>query len=615
MRKPEVHWIFSRKCQAEVQETLGGYRASASTQQKPELLYRHLLSLQAQHLQFSLFKLVLERESVKVRHTEPEANDALDVFHITRFGAHRRVAAAFRKEDHVGSHACSRARQVAHEGMAANFFHGYARVAREWMACAHDKHKIRTTQAAPFKVVMQVRRVYARNVTGSLIEPMLRILRGGGTDNLQVHPRVARDELLKHVAVDIRDSNARSGHSQCACGLSRALRTKFVAQRMNLVEHSCHATRQLLPHWREAHTPVFTHEESRFQFILQRTDAVAERRLREIEFRRRCLETACGYDFMQRFELSQIHGCSSDQMNGAHVFWSKNSFDASVGGFHHLSTNCPLPLLNKLTVIRRCRALVGSDAQFDGRLYDIVVRGRFIEAIVPEGQGPADAVSIDADGMLAAPGLVNGHLHSHEHFQKGRFANLPLEIWMNYVRPPRGVVLTERQVYLRTMLGALEALASGATTVVDDLSVGPVPNREHLAAAHQAYEDAGVRALVGISMMDRPFFESVPFIEEECPPALLAQLRQQQKPDAEALLALCRELAKSRHPRKNRVGFIVAPSAPQRCSEGFLRAAREIADEAELPLMTHVQETRLQAVTAVGSTAARWWSTCTVSDS
>src|SRR5688572_29731795 len=126
--------------------------------------------------------------------------------------------------------------------------------------------------------------------------------------------------------------------------------------------------------------------------------------------------------------------------------------------------------MNKPIVLRRCKALLGTDAQYDGELNDIVVRGRFIEAILPEGQGPADAQSIDASGLLAAPGLINGHLHSHEHFQKGRFPNLPLEVWMNYVRPPRGVVLTDRQVYLRTMLGAIEALQSGATTVVDDLS-------------------------------------------------------------------------------------------------------------------------------------------------
>jgi guanine deaminase len=148
------------------------------------------------------------------------------------------------------------------------------------------------------------------------------------------------------------------------------------------------------------------------------------------------------------------------------------------------------------------------------------------------------------------------------------------------------------------MLGIVEALHSGSTTIVDDLSIGPVPNRKYLEAAHQAYEDAGIRAVVGISMMDRPFFESVPYIEEECPADLLAMLRQQQQPDADALLGLCRELATSRHPRHARVGFIVSPSAPHRCSERFLRAARALADEFDLPLMTHVQETRLQAVTA-----------------
>lgn len=277
-------------------------------------------------------------------------------------------------------------------------------------------------------------------------------------------------------------------------------------------------------------------------------------------------------------------------------------FDRSV----HLTQLKSLPiitahLLNAMPpalVLRHCRVLEGEDAAYDGRPHDIVIRGRVIEAVLPDGQGPADEPGLDARGLLAAPGLINGHLHSHEHFQKGRFPNLPLEVWMNYVRPPRGVPYTERQVYLRTMLGIVEALRSGATTIVDDLSIGAVPNRRYLQAAQQAYEDAGIRAVVGVSMLDRPFFESVPFIEDECPPELLAQLRQQQRPDADALLAVCRELARTRHPRERRVGFIVSPSAPQRCSEAFLCAARALADEFELPLMTHVQETRLQAVTA-----------------
>ncbi len=40
----------------------------------------------------------------------------------------------------------------------------------------------------------------------------------------------------------------------------------------------------------------------------------------------------------------------------------------------------------------------------------------------------------------------------------------------------------------------------------------------------QAYEDIGIRANVGITLFDRPFFRAVPFVDEEFPKELLAEL-------------------------------------------------------------------------------------------
>lgn len=248
-------------------------------------------------------------------------------------------------------------------------------------------------------------------------------------------------------------------------------------------------------------------------------------------------------------------------------------------------------------VIRGCLALLGEDAELTPEPVDVVLEGGRIAAIMPAGVEAVET-AIDGRNCLLTPGMINGHLHSHEHFQKGRFDSLPLELWMNYVRPPRPVALTERQIYLRTLTGAIEALRSGTTTIVDDLNLGAGLSRSHLAAVHRAYEDIGVRALVGISMMDRPFFEGLPYVDEEFEADLLAELRALPIASADALLGLAEELAVERHPLRNRVGFIVSPSAPQRCTTAFLKAARGLADRHELPLMIHVLETRVQAVTA-----------------
>ncbi len=243
-----------------------------------------------------------------------------------------------------------------------------------------------------------------------------------------------------------------------------------------------------------------------------------------------------------------------------------------------------------------CLALLGEDARPSYGPLDIVLKAGRIARIAPAGSKPPEGRVIDARNRLCAPGLINGHTHSHEGFFKGRHENLPLELWMNNVRPNPPIRFTERQVYVRTLIGAIEALRSGTTTIVDDLNVSPTLDPALVEAAMRAYRDIGIRAYVGITLFDRPFFRGMPLVDEMFPPELLAELDALPKPDGAALLAFFRELASKYHWSRDRVSVIAAPSAPQRCTDDFLRAIRAMADEFALPAMIHVQETRLQAV-------------------
>jgi guanine deaminase len=253
--------------------------------------------------------------------------------------------------------------------------------------------------------------------------------------------------------------------------------------------------------------------------------------------------------------------------------------------------------MTRIKTLTGAKALLGEDARLSDGAVDIVIEGRTIREIRPAGAGQPEGEALPCDGLLLTPGLINGHHHSHEHFYKGRKDNLPLELWMNYVRPLRPIEYTPRQVYLRTMVGALESVRTGATTICDDLNVSPRIRRDYVEAAFQAYEDVGIRALVGITLFDRPFFRAVPYVDEEFPPALLAALDRTPMYTPDELLAFAAELARTRHPKQHRVGYIAAPSAPQRCTEAFLKAVRRMADDHDLPLMIHVQETRMQVVT------------------
>ena len=251
------------------------------------------------------------------------------------------------------------------------------------------------------------------------------------------------------------------------------------------------------------------------------------------------------------------------------------------------------------TLLRGALALVGDALDFDRQPRDVLVDGGRIAAIAQAGSidaGRAGRV-VDLTHRLLVPGLVNGHQHSNEHFQRGRAENLPLELWMQLVRPRKPIPLTPRQVYLRTMIGAIESLRTGCTTLVDDFPQAAGIDRAAIDAVFQAYEDAGIRALVGFGMMDRPIVDSLPFVDELVPAALAAELRAAPRTRTADFDALMRELATARHRRASRVGVLVSVSAPQRCSEGFLVAMRTLADALALPVISHVQETRLQVVT------------------
>ncbi len=232
---------------------------------------------------------------------------------------------------------------------------------------------------------------------------------------------------------------------------------------------------------------------------------------------------------------------------------------------------------------------------------DLLIDGDSIAAIeAPGSVAPARAdETLDGARLLVLPGLINGHVHSWDHYLKGCLENLTTEVAMSLIRPRKAVPITPRQMYLRTVVGALESLRTGATTIVDDLSLGQFFSREHIDAAFQAYEDTGTRAMVGFSMIDRAVVDSYPFGEAEFPSTLLAELRGLPRPTADQLLGLVRDLVRAgKHPKSARVSTLVSPSAPHRCTDGFLVASRRLADELDLPVMTHCQETRMQLITA-----------------
>ncbi|HEX8918973.1 MAG TPA: amidohydrolase family protein, partial [Chloroflexota bacterium] len=158
------------------------------------------------------------------------------------------------------------------------------------------------------------------------------------------------------------------------------------------------------------------------------------------------------------------------------------------------------------------------------REQDIRIEGGIIAGL-ESAADLADDTVVDARGRLVAPGLINTHCHSNENFFKGCFDNLPLELWLLFSYPllasPRQ---TPREIYVRTMLGCIEMLKSGCTTVVDFLYEFPEMRDETVAAVMQAYLDSGMRVLLVVSAADKKYYETTPIAMELLTPELRAKI-------------------------------------------------------------------------------------------
>lgn len=252
-------------------------------------------------------------------------------------------------------------------------------------------------------------------------------------------------------------------------------------------------------------------------------------------------------------------------------------------------------MVNKI-LIKNCLALIEDhDTQKTIRT-NIIINNDIIEYIGDYIKDDDFTNVIDGNSLFVVPGLINGHQHSHEHFQKGRIENLPLEMWMHYVRTLKKVKLTPRQIYLRTLIGAIEALKTGCTTIVDDVSISyPFDELEH-ESIYSAYNDSGLRAFIGFAMMDKPLIESFPFVNFLDKNNVI-RMMDEKRPTPTEYINIMETYVDKWHKNKKRVGLIVSPSAPQRCTDNFLLQLRSFAEKNNLPLITHVQETRMQVVT------------------
>jgi cytosine/adenosine deaminase-related metal-dependent hydrolase len=226
-------------------------------------------------------------------------------------------------------------------------------------------------------------------------------------------------------------------------------------------------------------------------------------------------------------------------------------------------------------------------------LADIRIEDGRIAAVGPNLSADSGYEVIDATDRLVLPGLINAHYHSHDTLCRGLFEELPLEIWLLYTLP-MGQNRSKEEVRARTLVGALESLHCGITTVQDMLGLAPL-NDDYTEVVLSAYRESGIRVVFSPMVADVPPIAMVRH-KDSLPVDVQDMLGSKALPMREQLDYLEHQL--TRRPAGGTLHWALAPFAPQRCTPQMLEALAALADKHALPVYTHVYETRGQALIA-----------------
>lgn len=231
---------------------------------------------------------------------------------------------------------------------------------------------------------------------------------------------------------------------------------------------------------------------------------------------------------------------------------------------------------------------------------DVLVEGATIAAVGPAATAqlamqPDTIETLDATGMLLVPGFFNAHYHSYDAFAKGMFEDLPLDIWRQYTGR-MGAHRSREEVRLRTLLGAVECLRNGITTV-QDMSILVPYDAQMAEVILDAYAQAGIRTVFSISIRDLPDAATIPYAREMLSPELQSMLGNRHD-QAKEVIEFVSGLLKHRRNDGAPLHWALSPSAPHRCSEPLLEMVAELASLHDLPVYTHLYEAKSHALFA-----------------
>ena len=171
--------------------------------------------------------------------------------------------------------------------------------------------------------------------------------------------------------------------------------------------------------------------------------------------------------------------------------------------------------------------------------------------------------TINANGKIIIPGLINTHTHVPMSLFRGIADDLDLQEWLTkYIFPAEAKNVTEDFVRAGTQLGLAEMIRGGTTTYCDMYYFED-------AIADETFK-AGMRGVLGETIIDFPVADN--------------------KTHEEAMAYTERFINKW----KNNLLIVpaLAPHAPYTVSTEHLKAVRALSDKTNAPVVIHVSETK-----------------------
>lgn len=131
----------------------------------------------------------------------------------------------------------------------------------------------------------------------------------------------------------------------------------------------------------------------------------------------------------------------------------------------------------------------------DLRVGDVLVEnGRIVEVRpgIDLGSGAAETEIVNGSGRIVIPGLINAHMHTWQTALRGYAANWTLLEYFRRMHAGLATLFAPDDIYIATLVGALNQINCGATTLVDWCHNNPTP--AHTDAAVRGLVESGIRA-------------------------------------------------------------------------------------------------------------------------